>query len=303
MVASCFLRPSSLESANDSLKGRVVEVSVGDLSKDEENSFRKIKLRVDEVQGKKLLTSFVGMSFTSDKLRSLVRKWHTLIEANVDVKTTDGYLVRLFCIAFTKRRNGQVKKTTYAKSSQIKEIRKKMFEIMIREATSCDLKSLVAKFTPEVIGREIEKATFHIYPLQNIYIRKAKIVKSPKFDLEKLVELHGEITDVSLGFRQCSRVLTVGLSVGDRCSGGRARLQGAGDPDGSVILVLQCIVLSSAFAGPPVPLSLALYGIRHGFRYCVTGVTPPFHPLSLVTPSSFMVPLTFQRLPEREQPG
>jgi len=188
-------RSTGLKSANDSLKGRVVEVSIGELGKDEENAFRKIKLRVDDVQGKKLLTTFAGMDFTSDKLKSLVRKWHTQIEANVDVKTTDGYLVRLFCIAFTKRRIGQVKKTTYAKSSQIKEIRQKMFEIMIRESTSCDLKALVAKFVPEVIGREIEKATFAIYPLQNIYIRKAKILKAPRFDAERLLELHGEVTD------------------------------------------------------------------------------------------------------------
>jgi len=188
-------RSTGLKSANDSLKGRVVEVSIGDLNKDEENNFRKMKLRVDEVQGKKLLTSFAGMDFTSDKLKSLVRKWHTQIEANVDVKTSDGYLVRLFCIAFTKRRIGQVKKTTYAKSSQIKEIRGKMMEIMIRESTSCDLKALVAKFIPEVIGREIEKATHNIYPLQNVFIRKAKILKSPRFDAEKLLELHGEVAD------------------------------------------------------------------------------------------------------------
>ncbi|KAG9040979.1 ribosomal 40S subunit protein S1B [Tulasnella sp. UAMH 9824] len=188
-------RSTGLKSANDSLKGRVVEVSIGDLNKDEENAFRKIKLRVDEVQGKKLLTTFAGMDFTSDKRRSLVRKWHTQIEANVDVKTTDGYLVRLFSIAYTKRRAGQVRKTTYAKSSQIREIRKKMMEIMIREASSCDLKALVAKFSPEVIGREIEKATFYIYPLQNIFIRKAKILKTPKFDAEKLLEMHGDIVD------------------------------------------------------------------------------------------------------------
>jgi len=188
-------RSTGLKSANDSLKGRVVEVSIGDLNKDEENAFRKVRLRVDEVQGKKLLTTFAGMDFTSDKLRSLVRKWHTQIEANVDVKTTDGYLVRLFCIAFTKRRPGQVKKTTYAKASQIREIRKKMVEIMVREATSCDLKALVHKFIPEVIGREIEKATFYTYPLQNIYIRKAKVIKTPKLDAEKLLELHGEVAD------------------------------------------------------------------------------------------------------------
>ena len=137
------------------------------------------------------------MDFTSDKLRSLVRKWQTLIEAHVDVKTTDGYFIRLFAIGFTKRRPSQVRKTTYAQSSQIREIRKKMFEIMTREATTCDLKELVQKFVPEAIGREIEKASRSIYPLQNVYVRKAKILKAPKFDISKLLELHGESTDVS----------------------------------------------------------------------------------------------------------
>lgn len=185
-----------VENANDSLKGRIVEISLGDLNKDEENSFRKIRLRVDEVQGKNCLTNFHGMDFTSDKLRSLVRKWQTLIEAHVDVKTTDGYLIRLFAIGFTKRRPTQVRKTTYAQTAQVREIRKKMFEIMTREATSCDLKELVQKFIPEAIGREIEKASRSIYPLQNVYVRKAKIIKAPKFDVSKLLELHGESTDV-----------------------------------------------------------------------------------------------------------
>ena len=49
-----------------------------------------------------------GMDFTTDKLRALVRKWQTLIESHVDVKTTDGYTLRMFCIGFTKKRPGQV---------------------------------------------------------------------------------------------------------------------------------------------------------------------------------------------------
>jgi small subunit ribosomal protein S3Ae len=188
-------RSQGLKNASDSLKGRVLEVSLGDLNKDEDSAFRKIKLRIDDVQGKSCLTNFHGMDFTSDKLRSLVRKWQTLIEAHVDVKTTDGYLVRLFAIAFTKRRPNQVSKTTYAQTSQIREIRKKMHEIMTREASSVDLKELVQKFAPEAIGREIEKASKGIFPLQNVYIRKAKILKSPKFDASKLLELHGGVED------------------------------------------------------------------------------------------------------------
>ena len=126
-----LIRGARAENAADGLKGRILELSLADLNKDDENAFRKIKLRVDDVQGKNCLTNFHGMDFTSDKLRSLVRKWQTLIEAHVDVKTTDGYLLRLFAIGFTKKRPNQVKKTTYAKAAQIREIRKKVGSVCV----------------------------------------------------------------------------------------------------------------------------------------------------------------------------
>ena len=64
-----------------------------------------------------------------------------------------------------------------------------MREIMTNQAASCDLKDLVQKFIPEVIGKEIEKATKSIYPMQNVFIRKVKILKAPKFDLGRLMEV------------------------------------------------------------------------------------------------------------------
>merc|ERR1712093_268321 len=59
--------------SQDALLGRIVEVSLADLNKDEDQAFRNIKLRVEDVQGKDVLTNFHGMNFTTDKLRSLVR--------------------------------------------------------------------------------------------------------------------------------------------------------------------------------------------------------------------------------------
>jgi len=178
--------------SRDGLMGRVFEVSLGDLKPNgEDDAYRKFRLKVEEVQGSNLLTNFYGMDLTSDKLRSLVRKWHTLIEAHADVKTTDGYLLRIFCIGFTKRRPNQIKKTSYAQSAQVRAIRKKMIDIITREASVADLNELVVKFIPEAIGREIEKATEGIYPLQNVLIRKVKMLRAPKTDLGKLLELHG----------------------------------------------------------------------------------------------------------------
>ena len=185
-------RTQGLINATDGLKNRVLKVSLADLTNNEEDSFRTISLQIQEIQGRNCLTNFYGMDFTADKLRSLVKKWQSLIEAHVDVKTTDGYLVRLFCIAFTRRRQNQISKTTYAQNAQIRLIRKKMFEVMNKQVASSDLKELVAKLTPEIMGKEIEKACQGIYPLQNVYIRKVKILKAPKFDLGKLLELHGE---------------------------------------------------------------------------------------------------------------
>jgi len=178
--------------AREGLMGRVFEVSLGDLKPNgEDDAYRKFKLKVEEVQGNNLLTNFYGMDLTTDKLRSLVRKWHTLIEAHADVKTSDGYLLRIFAIGFTKRRPNQIKKTSYAQSAQTRAIRKKMIDIITREASVVDLNELVVKFIPEIIGREIEKATEGIYPLQNVLIRKVKLLRAPKTDLGKLLELHG----------------------------------------------------------------------------------------------------------------
>lgn len=73
----------------------------------------------------------------------MIKKWHSLIEAFVQAKTQDGYILRMFCIAFTKKTKKQVKATCYAKASHQKLIRKKMMEIMQQKIQSNTLKDLV----------------------------------------------------------------------------------------------------------------------------------------------------------------
>jgi small subunit ribosomal protein S3Ae len=130
-----------------------------------------------------------------------------MIEGHLDVKTSDGYFLRLFSIGFTRRMVNQLRKTTYAQTAQVKKIRRKMFNVMEREVTSGDLKSLVEKLISNSIGEKIARECQGIYPLQNVYVRKVKVLKSPKFDAFKFSELHnaeGEAavvgaTAVSLG--------------------------------------------------------------------------------------------------------
>lgn len=176
--------------AQDSLKGRIFSISYADCNYNSESqAWRKLQFQTQEVKGFDCYTQFYGMDVTRDKSCSMIKKWHSLIEATVQAKTADGYILRLFTIAFTKRTKKQVKATCYAKSSHKKLIVKKMMEIMQATVQKSTLKELVKIFMKEEIGKQIQTECSKIYPLQdNCMVRKAKILKAPKFDLTKLME-------------------------------------------------------------------------------------------------------------------
>ena len=83
------------------------------------------------------------MDLTHDKMCSLVKKWQTMTEAHVDVKTTDGYFLHLFCVGFSKNFSNQIQKTSCAQYQQVHQIQKMMMEIMTQEMQTNDLKEVV----------------------------------------------------------------------------------------------------------------------------------------------------------------
>eukprot|EP00343_Euplotes_focardii_P007497 CAMPEP_0205823244 /NCGR_PEP_ID=MMETSP0206-20130828/15730_1 /ASSEMBLY_ACC=CAM_ASM_000279 /TAXON_ID=36767 /ORGANISM="Euplotes focardii, Strain TN1" /LENGTH=265 /DNA_ID=CAMNT_0053120239 /DNA_START=39 /DNA_END=836 /DNA_ORIENTATION=+ len=175
------------------LKGRVFEISLADLKKNmPEMSWRKIQLQIEAIEGSKCYTSFYGMSMTRDRLCHIVKKWQTTIESFVDVKTQDGYYMRIFTIAFTQRRKTQLKATCYASSCQQAKIRKKMREIIVDESKSVPLKQLTDKFVERTIEKRIGKECNRIFPLQNIYLKRVKMLKQPRFDFSRLMDMYSD---------------------------------------------------------------------------------------------------------------
>ena len=75
----------------------------------------------------------------------------------------------------TESLRGEVKTNCYAQSAQIRKIRRKMVEICQNEAGKGQLRDLVKQLIPESIGKEIEKQTQGIFPLQDVCIRKVKV--------------------------------------------------------------------------------------------------------------------------------
>jgi len=189
---TCVTRTTGTKIASDALKGRVVESSLADLNSNQD-AWRKVKLCIEDIQGKSCLTNFHAMDMTRDKLCQFIRKWQTLVDAHCEVKTQDGYVLRVFVTAFTGKQPTQARKTSYAQHQQIKAIRKKIIEIINKEASSSNLADLVAKFNHvDQFPKLITKACQFIYPLSGALIKKVKTLKKPKFDIVRLNELYKE---------------------------------------------------------------------------------------------------------------
>ena len=67
-----------------------------------------------------------------------------------------------------------------------------MVDIITREVSSIDLKEVVNKLIPDSMSIDISKACQGIYPLHDLHVRKVKVLKKPRFDLNKLMDIHGE---------------------------------------------------------------------------------------------------------------
>lgn len=163
----------------DSLRNRNYKINLSDIKNKEDSSHKKLTFRCFNYEEKNCLTSFYGLDTSRDKFFSLIRKWQTIIEINSDLKTKDGFFIRIFLVAFSRKRKNQTKKTSYVKASQVRTIRRRMGEILIREGTSCVMKDLIPKLISEKLVDEIGYHCSKIYPLQNIIIRKVKVLEKP----------------------------------------------------------------------------------------------------------------------------
>jgi small subunit ribosomal protein S3Ae len=66
---TCVTKTTGTRIATERIKGRVVDVSLADLKKNSDNNYwRKIRLFIEDVEGRYCRTSFYGMDITRDKL-------------------------------------------------------------------------------------------------------------------------------------------------------------------------------------------------------------------------------------------
>jgi small subunit ribosomal protein S3Ae len=142
-------------------------------------SYRKFKFKCIDYSNGNCFTGFNGLDLTRDKFSSLIKKWHTIVESCLDLKTKDGFYLRIFIVAFSKKLKNQIKKFAYLQSSQIRSVRRKIEQIVTREGLLSSMKDLIGKINSEKINEEIKKVCSRIFPLQNIFIKKVKVIQRP----------------------------------------------------------------------------------------------------------------------------
>jgi len=182
----------------DRLRNRVVTIRCGDLEEtpqpDKQEELKtsiNLKLRIADTKDNECYLDFHGMELTRDRTCSLLKKWVTLIEAQAEIKTTDGFVFRVFALALTHKLDGQCKKTAYAKTSQVKRIRQKMIDIMNTELGDRSTRDFVGRLFADVCGTRFKDDVHFVYPVKHAVIRKVKLIKRPnKEDLRRIVDLH-----------------------------------------------------------------------------------------------------------------
>lgn len=152
------------------LIGRNVETTVGELTNDMTKNNTKVILRINNVVGDIATTDLMGHELTTDYIRSIVKRQTSRIDANVEVKTRDGYIIRVKPTCFTIKR---------ARSSQIKAIREMMVEIVKRRAAESDFETFMQEAILGRLSAAIYRQAKFIYPLRRVEIRKTQIESMP----------------------------------------------------------------------------------------------------------------------------
>jgi small subunit ribosomal protein S3Ae len=154
----------------DSIVGRVIETTLGELTNNFSKQNTKLRFRVDKVAGDSAYTKFAGHEMTTDYIRSLVKRRTSRIDSIVDVTTTDGYQVRVKPSCFTVKR---------ARANQVKSIRELSKQVVLAKAEGLDLNQLVQEVVLGKLSLDIYKEAKVVYPLRRVEIRRTEIMGEP----------------------------------------------------------------------------------------------------------------------------
>ncbi|MFQ5552750.1 MAG: 30S ribosomal protein S3ae, partial [Thermoplasmata archaeon] len=157
----------------EQIRGRIIEVTVHDLTGDFGKMHIKVQFRVETIRGSEVTTRYVGHDMTSDYIRRLTRRKRSRIDGTFDVKTKDGAVLRVKPMAITDRR---------IQNSKQAAIRKVMHRVVYERASKTPLADFVQAMIVGDLAKEIATACKAIQPIFRVEIRKSELLRSPSVE-------------------------------------------------------------------------------------------------------------------------
>ncbi|MHA1689319.1 MAG: 30S ribosomal protein S3ae [Promethearchaeota archaeon] len=160
--------------------GRTVEVLLYDFTNDFNDINLKLKFKIIDVneEAKKCNSIFIGHSYTTDYIRSIVGRGVSKITSILNSTTKDGYVFRVTIVCVTIRR---------ARSSQQILIRKIMSEIIKEFAKSLNHEKFINGIIRGEFENQITRVVKTIYPISSCTVIKSKLISIPEGGKDKEV--------------------------------------------------------------------------------------------------------------------
>jgi len=161
------------------LLGRQVEVTVQELTGDFSKMHIKMTFQVTGSDGHEAKTEFIGHSLTSEYVRRLTRRKKTKTDHVVDVKTADGYVLRIKTMSIADRR---------IQASQEEAMRGKIKEFLVAYGAENKLSDIIKAVISGDLSKDTAKACHVIVPIKRIEIRKTEVLRKGQGEPESIIE-------------------------------------------------------------------------------------------------------------------
>lgn len=152
------------------LVGRVVDVSLADISNQQQRFFVKLKFQVTQVSGKNANTEFAGYSVIREQVGRFVRKRSQKVQLVLPLKTKDGWELQATAIAVLARKT---------KSEIERSVRRTMQEALTQAVAKESIDSLVKSVVTGGLQTEMKKAANKVYPLKFFEVAKIEVHDAP----------------------------------------------------------------------------------------------------------------------------
>ena len=161
------------------LIGRQSEVTVQDLTGDFSKMHIKLRFKIVGYDGHEAKTELIGHDLTSDYVRRLTRRKKTKTDHVVDVKTADGFVVRLKTMSIADRR---------IQASQEEGMRAAIAAYLTSYAAENKLADIIKAIISGDMAKDTAKACHAIIPIKRIEIRKSEVLVRGEGEPESIIE-------------------------------------------------------------------------------------------------------------------